>query len=74
MRSAVPSPESGFVSKAFANSVLESALRLAEEEPPKMDKPPLSEKPSAEEKQAAEIAAEVAETAAKINSIEEGLA
>jgi hypothetical protein len=55
----------------FANSSLESAPCLVKEEAPKTDEAPFSEKSSAEDKKAAETAAEVSETAAKIDRMEE---
>lgn len=59
-------------SAAFAQATPESATLLSkEEEPAKMDEVPLTKEASAEEVKAAETAAEVGETAAKIDSAEE---
>ena len=66
-----PSTATGSTSMAFANSALESAPALAKGEPAKMNEVPLTKEPSAEEAKAAETAAEVGETAAKIDSAEE---
>jgi hypothetical protein len=57
--------------KALANSAPETGPASAKEEPPKMDEVPITKEASAEEVEAAETAAEVGETAAKIDSGEE---
>ncbi len=58
-------------SMAFATATPETGPLISKEEPPKMDEVPLTKEASAEEVKAAETAAEVGETAAKIDSAEE---
>ena len=58
-------------SMAFASATPETAPLLSKEEPHKMDEVPLTKEASAEEVKAAETAAEVGETAAKIDGAEE---
>ena len=69
-RSTAPSPESNSTCTAYAKSVLDSTACLVKKDAPTYEAP-LAEKPTAEEMKVAETAAEVSETAAKIDGIEE---